>query len=99
MKHFTKIISTGGGAKRIDPTKIEYKSIWETYNDKFIKYNIQTGEVEWNYRSYAAPYSESGINRDSFVVQPNVFRAYKIKVINRSLNVSYNIGIKDLQVN
>ena len=69
------------------------------YNDKFIKYNIQTGEVEWNYRSYAAPYSESGINRDSFVVQPNVFRAYKIKVINRSLNVSYNIGIKDLQVN
>ncbi|QKF73755.1 tRNA threonylcarbamoyladenosine dehydratase [Aliarcobacter faecis] len=36
-KHFTKIISTGGGAKRIDPTKIEYKSIWETYNDKFIK--------------------------------------------------------------
>ncbi len=36
-KHFTKVISTGGGAKRIDATKIEYKSIWETYNDKFIK--------------------------------------------------------------
>ncbi|WP_026803412.1 ThiF family adenylyltransferase [Aliarcobacter lanthieri] len=36
-KHFTKIISTSGGAKRIDATKLEYKSIWETYNDKFIK--------------------------------------------------------------
>lgn len=36
-KHFTKVISTGGGAKRIDPLQIKYSSIWETYNDKFIK--------------------------------------------------------------
>ena len=36
-KHFTKIISTSGGAKRIDPSKIEYISIWNTYNDPFIK--------------------------------------------------------------
>ena len=36
-KHFTKIISTSGGAKRIDPSKIEYISIWVTYNDPFIK--------------------------------------------------------------
>ena len=36
-KHFTKIISTSGGAKRIDPSKIEYISIWDTYNDPFIK--------------------------------------------------------------
>jgi tRNA threonylcarbamoyladenosine dehydratase len=36
-KHFTKIISTSGGAKRIDSTKIEYISIWDTYNDPFIK--------------------------------------------------------------
>lgn len=36
-KYFTKVISTSGSAKRIDPSKIEYKSIWETYNDKFIK--------------------------------------------------------------
>ena len=35
--HFTKIISTSGGAKRIDPSKIEYISIWDTYNDPFIK--------------------------------------------------------------
>lgn len=36
-KYFTKVISTSGGAKRIDPSKLEYRSIWETYNDKFIK--------------------------------------------------------------
>jgi len=36
-KHFKKIISTSGGAKRIDATKLEYRSIWNTYNDKFIK--------------------------------------------------------------
>ena len=36
-KHFTKIISTSGGAKRIDASKIEYISIWDTYNDPFIK--------------------------------------------------------------
>ena len=36
-KYFTKIISTSGGAIRIDPSKIEYISIWDTYNDPFIK--------------------------------------------------------------
>ena len=36
-KYFTRIISTSGSAKRIDPSKIEYISIWDTYNDPFIK--------------------------------------------------------------
>lgn len=36
-KYFTKVISTSGSAKRIDPSKIEYISIWKTYNDPFIK--------------------------------------------------------------
>lgn len=36
-KHFTKIISTSGSAKRIDPSLIEYKSIWDTFNDPFIR--------------------------------------------------------------
>ena len=36
-KYFTKVISTSGGAKRIDPSKLEYISIWDTYNDPFIK--------------------------------------------------------------
>ncbi len=36
-KFYTKVISSGGSAKRIDPSKIEYKSIWDTYNDPFVK--------------------------------------------------------------
>jgi tRNA A37 threonylcarbamoyladenosine dehydratase len=36
-KHYKKIITTSGSAKRIDPSKIEFKSIWETFNDPFIR--------------------------------------------------------------
>ena len=36
-KFYTKVITTSGSAKRIDPSKIEYKSIWETFNDPFIR--------------------------------------------------------------
>jgi tRNA threonylcarbamoyladenosine dehydratase len=36
-KYFTRVISTSGSAKRIDPSKIEYLSIWNTFNDPFIK--------------------------------------------------------------
>ncbi len=37
QKYFTKVITTSGSAKRIDPSKIEYKSIWDTFNDPFIR--------------------------------------------------------------
>lgn len=37
QKYFTKLISTSGSAKRIDPSKIEYLSIWKTHNDPFIR--------------------------------------------------------------
>ncbi len=36
-KYYNKVISTSGSAKRLDPSKIEYTSIWETYNDPFIR--------------------------------------------------------------
>jgi len=36
-KYYKTIITTSGSAKRIDPTKIKYESIWETFNDPFIK--------------------------------------------------------------
>jgi len=36
-RFYTKVITTSGSAKRIDPSKIEYKSIWETFNDPFIR--------------------------------------------------------------
>jgi tRNA A37 threonylcarbamoyladenosine dehydratase len=37
QKYYDKLITTSGGAKRIDPSKIEYISIWDTYNDPFIR--------------------------------------------------------------
>lgn len=36
-KYYKKTISSGGSAKRIDPTKIEYINIFKTYNDPFVK--------------------------------------------------------------
>lgn len=36
-KYYTRVITTSGSAKRLDPSKIEYKSIWDTYNDPFIR--------------------------------------------------------------
>lgn len=37
QKYYTKVITTSGSAKRLDPSKIEYKSIWDTFNDPFIR--------------------------------------------------------------
>lgn len=36
-KYSDKLISSGGSAKRIDPTKIEYIDIFKTFNDPFAK--------------------------------------------------------------
>lgn len=36
-RQYKKIITTSGSAKRVDPSKIEYISIWKTYNDPFIR--------------------------------------------------------------
>ena len=37
QKYYKKLITTSGVAKRIDPSKIEYISIWDTFNDPFIR--------------------------------------------------------------
>lgn len=37
QKYYKKLITTAGSAKRIDPSKIEVISIWDTYNDPFIR--------------------------------------------------------------
>ena len=36
-KHYKKLITTTGSAKRIDPSKIEYISIWKTHSDPFAR--------------------------------------------------------------
>ena len=37
LKYHKKLISSGGSAKRIDPSKIKYVDIYKTYNDPFLK--------------------------------------------------------------
>lgn len=36
-KYYKKLISSGGSAKKTDPTKIEYISLWKTTNDPFLR--------------------------------------------------------------
>lgn len=36
-KYHKKLISSGGSAKRIDPSQIQYVNIFKTYNDPFVK--------------------------------------------------------------
>lgn len=36
-KYYKKLISSGGSAKKTDPTKIEYISLWQTTNDPFLR--------------------------------------------------------------
>jgi tRNA A37 threonylcarbamoyladenosine dehydratase len=36
-KYYKKLISSGGSAKKTDPTKIEYISLWKTINDPFLR--------------------------------------------------------------
>ncbi len=48
-RYHKKLISTTGGAKRIDPTKIEYKSLWQTENDSFAKkIKFELKKRKWN---------------------------------------------------
>ncbi|MGM0518151.1 MAG: tRNA threonylcarbamoyladenosine dehydratase [Campylobacterota bacterium] len=49
INHYEKVISTSGGAKRIDPSLIQYTSIWDTYNDRFIK-KIRTKLKQANFK-------------------------------------------------
>lgn len=37
QKHYKKMITTTGSAKRLDPSKIEYISLWKTHGDPFAK--------------------------------------------------------------
>jgi tRNA A37 threonylcarbamoyladenosine dehydratase len=36
-KYYKKLISSGGSAKKTDPTQIEYISLWKTANDPFLR--------------------------------------------------------------
>lgn len=69
-KYYKKLISTTGGAKRLDPTKIEYKSIWETQNDSFakkIKYELKKRNFNKKFKVVTSSESANCKDLGSFV--------------------------------
>lgn len=69
-KYYTKVISTSGSAKRIDPSKIEYKSIWDTFNDPFIrkiKYELKKAGFKRKFKVVFSSEEPKCIEKGSFM--------------------------------
>lgn len=68
-KYYTKVITTSGSAKRIDPSKIEYISIWKTHNDPFIrkiKYELKKRKFKRKFKVIFSSESPNCIEKGSF---------------------------------
>jgi tRNA A37 threonylcarbamoyladenosine dehydratase len=53
QKCYKKLISSFGGAKRMDPTKVQVADIWKTYGDKFgskIRYELKKRGFKKKYK-------------------------------------------------
>lgn len=69
QKYHRKLISTSGSAKRIDPSKIEYISIWKTHNDPFIrkiKYELKKRKFKQKFKVVFSSESPNCIEKGSF---------------------------------
>jgi tRNA A37 threonylcarbamoyladenosine dehydratase len=69
-KYYKKLISSGGSAKRIDPTKIEYISIWKTFNDPFIRkirYELKKQRFNKNFKIIFSSEDPKCSTKGSFV--------------------------------
>jgi tRNA A37 threonylcarbamoyladenosine dehydratase len=69
-KYHKKLISSGGSAKRIDPTKIEYISIWKTFNDPFIRkirYELKKANFTKNFKIIFSSEDPKCTTKGSFI--------------------------------
>lgn len=69
QKYYKKLITTSGSAKRIDPSKIEYISIWKTHNDPFIrkiKYELKKRKFKQKFKVIFSSESPNCIEKGSF---------------------------------
>jgi tRNA A37 threonylcarbamoyladenosine dehydratase len=69
-KYHKKLISSGGSAKRIDPTKIEYISIWKTFNDPFIRkirYELKKAKFTKNFKIIFSSEDPKCTTKGSFI--------------------------------
>lgn len=65
-----KMISSMGSAKRTDPTKMEFVSIWKTYGDKFaskIRYELRKSGFTGDYKVLFSTQEPQSIEKGSFV--------------------------------
>jgi tRNA A37 threonylcarbamoyladenosine dehydratase len=70
QKCYKKLISSFGGAKRLDPTKIEVSDIWKTHGDKFgskIRHELRKRGFKKKYRVVFSPEETKIKDKGSFM--------------------------------
>ncbi len=69
-KVWPKLISATGGARKLDPTKIEVASIWKTHGDPFarkIRYELKKSGFKGDYPALFSPETPKCTQKGSFV--------------------------------
>ncbi len=69
-KVWPKLISATGGARKLDPTKIEIASIWKTHGDPFarkIRYELKKSGFTGDYPALFSPETPKCTEKGSFV--------------------------------
>ncbi len=69
-KTWPRLISATGGARKLDPTKIEIASIWKTHGDPFarkIRYELKKSGFKEDYPAIFSPESPKCAQKGSFV--------------------------------
>ena len=69
-KVWPKLISATGGARKVDPTKIEIASIWKTHGDPFarkIRYELKKSGFKGDYLALFSPEEPKCTTKGSFV--------------------------------
>ncbi|WP_201352759.1 tRNA threonylcarbamoyladenosine dehydratase [Hydrogenimonas urashimensis] len=69
-KVWPKLISATGGARKIDPTKIEIDSIWKTHGDPFarkIRYELKKSGFKGDFLALFSPETPKCTTKGSFV--------------------------------
>ena len=67
---FKRLLSSMGGAKRLDPTKIKVASIWKTTNDPFarkIRYELKKAGFKGDYKVVFSTEAPNCVNLGSFI--------------------------------
>ncbi|WP_086281101.1 ThiF family adenylyltransferase [Campylobacter devanensis] len=65
-----RLLSSMGGAKRLDPTKIKVASIWKTTNDSFarkIRYELKKAGFKGDYKVVFSTEAPNCVNLGSFI--------------------------------